>query len=304
MEIYYEDTNITQNVQPRSCVLTDTCGERSDALEIEFENGAAWQSWAPQEDDRIRLTHNGYDSGDMYINAVLPEEGRYRIWATALPCRAKFKENRSYTGLKISEILNLCAGATGLEWALYGIEPNIVIPYIQQTNESCAAFLRRLLRYEGAVLKVVNGCYTVIGIEYAQALEAAQTIALTLDQGGAIYQRSGRKVKRLSIETPFTVMTAADSDVDESHPSIVVNDPAVTDIQALRWARNMLLDMNQACETLTVESEFNPGFTAMGRVDISGETDASGEWIIREVEHDFINLRSTATMRRCVWSIS
>ena len=41
----------------------------------------------------------------------------------------------------------------------------------------------------------------------------------------------------------------------------------------------------------------------MLRIDIEGDTDATGEWIIDEVEHDFIQRTSIATMRRCIRSI-
>ena len=41
----------------------------------------------------------------------------------------------------------------------------------------------------------------------------------------------------------------------------------------------------------------------MTRVDVSGPTDASGEWIIDEVEHDMIGRKSTATLFRCIDTI-
>ena len=60
---------------------------------------------------------------------------------------------------------------------------------------------------------------------------------------------------------------------------------------------------NRQAETLTIESEFNPGFSAMTRIDIVGGTDATGDWIIEEAEHDFYNRKSRAKLYRCIYTI-
>ena len=52
-----------------------------------------------------------------------------------------------------------------------------------------------------------------------------------------------------------------------------------------------------------MQNDFNPGLTALSRVDVTGDTDASGQWLVDEVEHDMKNLTTTATMRRCNYSI-
>lgn len=56
---------------------------------------------------------------------------------------------------------------------------------------------------------------------------------------------------------------------------------------------------NRRAETLSIESEFNAGFTAMARIDIESGTDMRGEWMVDEVEHDFINRKSRAWLYRC-----
>ena len=75
----------------------------------------------------------------------------------------------------------------------------------------------------------------------------------------------------------------------------------LTDIQAARWGRYYLMDHNRKKESITVQSEFNPALTAMQRIDIEGAY--AGEWLIQNVEHDLINLKSTVTMHRCIWSV-
>lgn len=304
MKIFYEGTDITEWVQARKCVCRDTAGSRCDSLDIEFENAAGWYRWEPKEDDQIVVSHNGYDTGVMYVNTILPEKGRFRIFATSLPCAARAKGYQSFTGKTIEEIMRSCAMSSGMDFQIFGIDGKTVIPYIQRENEGCAAFLQRLLTLEGAALKCVNGKYTAIGIAYAQERPAHQAIRVQADQAGMAYTRGGQAYKTLTVETPYARATATDSAVPGSHSSLTVGDaPARTDLQAGRWARGLLLDANRKCEKLVMPSDFNIGYTAMTRIDVEGNLDAAGQWLIEEAKHDFINLKSTATMHRCVATI-
>lgn len=304
MNLYYQGTDITKYVRMRSCVVRDSAGERCDSLKIEFDNAQTWYGWGPQEDDEIRVTHNGYDSGILYMNTVLPEDGLFTLIATALPCRARRKEYRSFTGKTLEEILLACGMASGMKSALFGLDGRTGIPYIQQENEGCAAFLRRLLQMEGAELKCVNGKYTGIGIAYAQELAPSQCLEVTATSEKTEYRRSGNALRSLTVRTPYGSATATDTNVPSSHTRTVRNDlPARNSVQAGRWARGLLLAENRKIESLTLETAFNIGFTAMTRVNITGTTDATGEWLVQEAEHDLINLTSRAVLHRCIRSI-
>lgn len=310
MEIYYRGANggdfarIDGMTLTRKCVSRDTCGARCDSLEMEFENAGGWYAWGPQEDDEILVRENGYDTGILYLNTILPEDGKYRILATALPCRARQKEYRSYNGKTIEDIMRLCAARTGMSFQIFGMDGKIVIPYIEQENESAAAFLHRMLKWEGGMLKCVNGSYTAIGLEYAQDRAAHQIIRVKADQRGAEYRKSGAKLKAITIQTPYASAAAEDLMVDRRNLRMTLCDlPALNDIQAGRWARNILRHYNLQCESLTISSEYNPGMTAMTRINVTGGTDADGEWIITDAEHDFYNKTTRTKMQRCVGAI-
>lgn len=304
MEIYYQGKDITDMVQVKSCTVHDTCGSRCDSLDIVFNNAAGWYSWGPEEDDQIIVSHEGYDSGIMYLNMVMPEEGKYRILATSLPCKARSRGNKSYINQTIGDIMRSCAALSGMESQIFGLDEKLIIPYIERDNESSAAFLNRLLTLEGAALKCVNGKYTAIGIEYAQDMEVASTVLLTAKQAGTQYKRNGMAYKGLSVKTPYAEAMAEDTAVADTH-TVMTNCaiPALNNIQAGRWARGKLLDLNRKCESLEIKSDFNPAYTAMIRIDIEGDTDATGEWLIDHVSHDLINLQTTAKMKRCIRTI-
>lgn len=306
MEIMYEGTNITNKVDVRSCVSTDTCGERCDSLDIEFQYSPGWYKWDPKEDDRIQITHNGYDTGIMYVNTILPEDNRYRIIATSLPCKSRSNEWKSFYKKSISEIMGICASSAGMGQALFGVNGGTVIEYIERRNETSAKFLSRLMEMEGAVLKCVNGKLTGIGILYAQGLPAQQTIHFNSEQLNTLYTVNGSALKSVTIATPKGTGVATDSAVSGTHSKLKLTDclPVADSGQAKRWAKGKLLNFNRLCESVAIESKFNAGYTAMARIDLEGNTKASGQWLIGEVEHDFINLSSNATLYRCISSIS
>lgn len=304
MEIYYQGVDITGMVQTRKCIVRDCAGERCDSLELEFENAAGWYQWGPKEDDTVIASHNGYTSGTMYVNTIIPEDGKFRIFATALPCRARRRGNESFISQTLEGILNSCALSDGMESRLYGLDGSLGYRYEERVNEWRARFLTRLLEKEGALLKCVNGRYTAISLEYAQNLDPWKVLELTADRGGIQYRREGTLTRSMAVRTPYADAAAEDTAAPEDGEHIVINDlGAMDNVQAGRWARAKLLMRNRQCELVTMHSSFDPGFTALIRIDITGDTGANGEWLVEEAEHDLVNEKTIVHMRRCIRTI-
>lgn len=299
MDIIYQNTNITDMVVVHSCVIHDTCGDRCDSLDIEFENAGGWFKWGPKEDDTIVITHDGYTTCTMYVNTVLSEDNRYRIVATSLPCIARVRGSESFYQKTIRDIMRICGARTSMGFQIFGIDGNLVIPYAERDNEECGAFLNRLLTFEGAKLKCVGGKYTAIGISYAQNRPVIKTMQILATQKGVKYMRTGTTIRKLTGKTANGEVSAEDLSVPITHAQKTVYLPASTNLQAGRWARGMLLHFNQSCEALMVETSFLPSITSLLRVDIIGDTDANGEWIVNEVTHDIKELKTTITLNRC-----
>ena len=304
MEIFYQGTSIKDMVEVSRCIVRDTSTNRCDSVELQFENAAGWAKWGPKEDDTVIVGHNGYTSGIMYVNTVLPEDDKYTIIATSLPCAARKPEYRSFIEKSLGEIIRSCAGYSGLGYQIFGLNKDIVIPYITQNNESIAAFLYRLMMLESATMKIVNGKYTVISNQYAQDSDPTVSLVLADGKDGTTYHRLGTTTRRLTLKTPYADASAIDSAVPEKNPQIEVNSlPVMDNTQAKRWARGKLLWMNRQCERLDLESTFNPSMTAMVKAEIYGGINVSGEWLIEESIHDLVNLRTTSTLRRCIRTI-
>ena len=304
MNVYYEGKNISKSVDVRKCIHTDVSGGRRDMLDIEFEYSDRWFGWQPQRDDRIQIELNGYTTGDMYVNTVLPEHGRYRIIATGAKSAARRKTWASYEDKNLNAIMATCAAECGMQYGLYGIGGGNNYSYIMRENEDSMAFLDRLLMMEGGRLKCLNGKLRGIGIEYAQNQSAMQTIKLVSTQMQARYiRRADIKFSGLTVQTPYAKASAYDTaGTGGIHPVITML-PAMDNTQAGRWARGLPLTNNRTAEKLEINMEYNAGLTALARIDVESSTDAADQWIVDEVEHDFVLLKSRATLLRCITSI-
>ena len=61
---------------------------------------------------------------------------------------------------------------------------------------------------------------------------------------------------------------------------------------------------NRQSEILEIAMDFNPGYTAMVRIDAKSATAANGQWIIHETEQDLLNGRTKAKLYRCITTIT
>jgi len=304
MRLYYEGTDITEDVDIVSAIHRDVSDGRCDCLELTLDHAAAWYRWGPKQDDTIQLTDGAYSTGTLYLNTVVPEGDSYRILATASKGKASRKAWESYANKTLEEVMNVCAAQSGMESRLYGVERGLVYPYLLRQNEGCAAFLSRVMHMEGAVLKTLSGRYTGIGIEAAQDIAANATIELSAKQAGVTYARRGNtKYASVTVRTPYASASAYDESAMQGGDMVICDLPAMDNATAGRWARGLLLIHNRSAEILTIESEFNVGFTAMARIDIDSATDTAGEWMVDEVEHDFTNRRSRAKLLKCIRTV-
>lgn len=304
VSLIYQGTDITDEVDIIECVCRDTSGRESDCLNLKVDHADRWFRWGPQKNDTLRVLRNGYDSGTLYLNTVIPEDGAYRIWATGAksvpyPTRWQAFENKT-----LAAIMGTCAGELGMGARQSGVSGGITYEYLLRENLSAPVFLEMLANREGAVLKALGGSYVAIGVTYAQGLPAMHEMELDDDQLDSEYiDRRDRNWSSVTIKTPFGTGTARDSAANGQ--SRIITDMTVdSGAQAYRWAKGILTLHNRQSETLKIEMDFNPGYTAMVRIDVKSQTDAAGQWIIDETEQNLLDGRTKAKLYRCITTIS
>lgn len=308
MKLYYlpkdgdMEYDITGDALVEEAIAKDRCGGRRDGLEISMSGAGLWKKWAPQPDDRIRATLDGYDTGRMYISAIYPEGDTYRIYASGCPGMARVERKKSWRGETLANIAEETAAYCQMGYALYGMEGEIRYGYMAQ-REGCERFAERLAALEGGRVKAYDGKMVYIGAEWAQEQTAAATLTLEGETEGVYYMlRGDAALCALTVRTPWGEGTAWDA-AQSGKGEAIIDLPARSAVEARRWARGILLRRNQGAEILEMETEFNPAYTAMARVDINGDRYAAGEWIIDEAEHDLVHRRSEVKMLRTITTI-
>lgn len=301
--LIYQGVDITDEVDIIECVCRDVSGEESDCLMLTLDHAEKWFQWKPQKNDTIRVTRGGYDSKTMYLNTVVPEDGAYRIYATARRSAPMPEKYQVFEKMTLSSIMSMCAAECGMGAKLYGLSGGIQYPYLLRERMRAPAFLEMLAMREGAVLKCLDGNFAAIGVQYAQNIAAMHEMELENGQMDSQYiDRRDLRWSSVQIKSMFGSGTARDSDADGQ--TKIITDLAVDDdATAYRWAKGILMMYNRQSEVLNIEMDFNPGYTAMVRVDVKSDTDAAGKWMIDRVEQNLLDGRTKARMYRCIESV-
>jgi len=299
MKLVYEGTDITGFVNITRCMHRDVSHGRADCMELEMDHAETWYRWKPQLDDRLRMIHRGYDTGELYLNAIVPRGNKYAILATSLPASARRTTWQTYTNETLDSLMRRCAAECGMESGLYGVDGKLYYSFLMRRNEGCAAFLNRVGEWEGAAVKAVNGAFRAIAVGYAQKRPASEKLRITTSQDGVTYtRRENLLYSGLTVLTPHARASAFDETAGKHHHPVITGLPARDAAQAGRWARALLMMNNRKAEELTVKSALDARLSAMVRVDVSGNTDASGEWLVEEAVHDFVNKTTEVRMLR------
>ncbi len=302
MILMYEDTNLTEFVDITACEHRDASGGRSDCLALEMEHAETWYRWGPSADERIEALLNGYSTGTLYLSALLPENGRFRLLATGIPRAARQKDTASYTDITLSGLLERAAAACGMGWTLYGL-PDLRYAFLMRKDEGLCGFLDRLLRAEGGCLKACGGALRAVSVAAAQALEPVAELELHPDTPTLRHRvKAGARAMGLTVRGPLGMAEARDAAVSDG-PWPVLRMPVPDPVTARRWAQGTLLHLNRGAETLTLTTEFSPNYTALARVDVTGGSGMDGAWLIDEARHDLYNERTRLSLVRCVTTI-
>lgn len=301
--LIYEGTDITEDVDIIECVCRDVSGGEADCVNLKVDHAEKWFRWGPQKNDKIRVARSGYDTKTMYLNTVVPEDGAYRIYATASKSVPFPKRYQAFEKMTLSAVMGLCAGECGMGAKQYGLSGGILYEYLLRDNMSAPVFLQQLAQREGAALKALDGSYTAIGIGYAQGIAAMHEMQLDDDQLDSEYiDRRDLSWGSVEIKTMFGHGIARDSGSGGMN-RVITDIPVDNDAMAYRWAKGILLSHNRQSEILNIEMDFNPGYTAMVRINVKSNTDANGKWIIDQVEQNLLDGRTKARMLRCVEGI-
>lgn len=304
MQIYYERVDITRDAEIVAATVRESAGEQADALEVTMQNPSQWNRWQPKRGERVEAVRGDYTTGTMYVDTLMPDNGKYRLLASSMTAEAGRRRWQSYEQCTLKDIVASVAAETGMEYGIFGIDERTEYTYMLRQNETAAGFLSRILRMEGAILKCAFGRLSVVGIEYAQSLAVTREIRLTSETSGVKHRRAeGMAYAACEIISPYGHGNAVDVAVENGITLTLADEPVYNDIQAARWARGALLWENRKAETLTFQTDFDASLTAMTPVVITGGESYDGYWMTDAVEHDLYNGSTRCGLMRFVETV-
>ncbi len=299
IRLTWNGADITGYCNITGCIHREAAGGKSDTLELQLDRAATWYRWGPEEGDVISVDLDEYTTGDLYLTAVIPNGDQYRLIASGMKNGATRKAWGSFENKTFKEIFDRCAAECGMTGKIYGMDERLLIPYCLRKNEGAAGFLNRIAEMEGFKLKTWNGALKAIYLPWAEEQEPALSMAIDAKTSGMTYRRRKNAMwAGLTVKSPFASSFARDAGVSGNNAPVITTLPAQSAAQAGRWARNLLREHNRKAEELRIDQRLNAKMGALIRIDITGETDMSGAWIVEEAEHDLLHKSSSALLYR------
>lgn len=178
LRVYVNDKDITSSISVASCYYEMHAEGEADSLIITFaDTQKQWANWKPSaQGDTVRITDGAVDSGKMYIDALKPENGKYKLKAFSVPKTAYSKKSRSFEKINLQQIAGKIAKEHSLLTHFYDV-PETNFAYVQQKGQSDLAFLNQLCKQRGVSFLVYDGALCLYSEKHIETSEASKTLS-------------------------------------------------------------------------------------------------------------------------------
>lgn len=300
MKLYYNGTDIYNDVSVNYCVHEMHAEKQADTLVIRFNDvKGIWSKWNPANGDVIRFTEGASDTGKMFIHSMKPENGLFTIRAMSMPGSGAAKKSKSWEGVRFLQLANEIAGNHGLTFQNYGCKDQLY-PYLKQENESDFALFSRLCTLEGCQMIIYDGRLLAYNEQYIEGQTPAGT--LTVDEGGIFSYQDNRaacygscEVSSGSYSGKFKAPDATSTAVLRPNRPI----PVTSNAEAARFAKGLLRNANKYGHTGQFSRSLLTGYAAASLLQL--KTAKASAWdgtvFLYKVRHDYVGNKSTLYFR-------
>ena len=301
MQLFFEGTDIYQNVSVNTCIYDSYGEQRSDTLRIVFNDGnALWDSWKPLKGNTISIILGACDTGEMYITSVSPENGKMCIRASSVPQDHNDKGNKSWQNVHFKQLCEEIAGRHFLFSEFYGVEDQ-VYEYVHQQNKEDFVFLSERCILEGCSFLVYNKKMIVYNERNIESSGSNVTLKIQndkhfeyKDESNDIYSSCVLKNGKLAGKYRVT-------GIPEKVLTKVINVNMSSQAEADRYAQNMLRYVNKKMSSGVIEFDRFLGAYAAGSV-VNLETAGVSSWnvpvFLTHVRHDMVRARTKIFFRK------
>lgn len=194
-QITIDDVDITSKIAPRLINLTlNECGvDESDQLDLTLSD-ADGQLAIPPRGAQIHVRIGWSDGGLVDKGVFTVDEVEYSgapdqitVRARTVDFTASFRQvqTESFHDTTLGNIIDIIAFKNELQSGIAESLRNVIVPHIDQTRESDAAFLRRLGKKYDATATVKNGVLLFIPVNASETMSGRPlpVISITRDLG-------------------------------------------------------------------------------------------------------------------------
>ena len=283
IQITYNGVDITDSVSVNRCYHDMYAGGQSDTLHLRVNDvDNLWDAWAPAAGDEIRVDYGAISTGAMYVTDAIPRNGIFDITAQSAPKSGFDRQNKAWQKIRLLQIGEEIAKRNGLSFHSYGVEDRLY-SYLSQA-EGDLRFLNRIARLEGCAVLVYDRKLIMYSEQYMEAQEPSETLEVTIDGDYKYHDKSAELFGSCVIESgmysgAFTAENGSSRVLaPESMPV------AGSDVEAARFAKNLLRHANKGCHSGYVRSGILPGYAPASTVELSNDRAPSWDGVVF-VEH-------------------
>ena len=299
IEVTYNGVNITDNVSIARCYHDMYGGDRSDTLNIRFnDTDNLWDTWQPAEGDEIRIDYDAISTGAMFVSKIMPQNGIFDITAQAAPTSGFVKRNKAWSNVHFLQIGAEIAQRNGLSFHSYGVEDRLY-SYVLQA-EGDFRFLNRLAKLEGCAVVIYNKKLVIYNEVAMESQEPSETLDVTIDGD---YKYLDRRIELFGSCTIQSGMYSGSFSVDNGSSRVLVPEsmPVVgNDEEAERFAKNLLRYANKGCCGGYVRAPILTGYAPASMVELSNARAPSwdGPVFIDHIRNDYMSGNSKIFFRK------
>lgn len=300
MNLYYNGTDIYNDVSVNYCVHEMHAEKQADTLVIRFNDPkGVWSKWNPAAGDVMRFKEGASDTGKMFIHSMKPENGLFTLRAMSMPPSGATKKSKSWEGVRFLQLANEIAGNHGLTFQNYGCADQ-VYPYLRQNNETDFALFSRVCMLEGCQMLIYDGKLLAYNEQYIEGQTPAGT--LEVDENGNFSYQDNRarcygscEVSSGSYSGKFKAPNTTATAVLRPETAI----PVTSNAEAARFAKGLLRNANKYGHTGQFSKALLTGYAAASLLKL--KTTKASAWdgtvFVYKVRHDFVGNKSTLYFR-------
>lgn len=298
LRVYYNSKEITDKIQVTGCLYEMHAEGEPDSLRLTFaDTKKQWADWKPSaQGDTVRITDGALDSGELYIDALKPVDGRYQLQAYSVPKTAYTVKSRSFDGLGLPQLASRIASDNKLKLKLYDV-PETQMKYSQQRGQSDLAFLQEACQRAGVSFLVYNGTLCLYGERSIERRDASKTLTLSMSDKFTVTDDRHAAYASCELRNGSYTGTASDSAVATGkvyRETVQAAWSGPADANAAAQARLRQLNKHGKRAELDMGTQRQ---LAAGSVVTLLCKGWAGKAFVYRIRHDLLNKRSTLWVR-------